>query len=110
RTPRARALGVRRSCAWGVMVSVCGGLAGLRGPGRNIRFAEISMMLNLRQAPGAIAGVMILVMCAPAAASQEILRSRLVAPAEPLTYFDHTREGKRLLDYEQYSEAAEVLQ
>jgi tetratricopeptide (TPR) repeat protein len=68
------------------------------------------MMLNPRQAHGAIAGVMLLVMCAPAAVSQEILRSRLVAPAEPLTYFDHTREGRRLFDDEKYSEAAEVFQ
>ncbi|HZM28573.1 MAG TPA: tetratricopeptide repeat protein [Gemmatimonadales bacterium] len=68
------------------------------------------MMLNPRQAQGAIAGVMLLVMCAPAAVSEEILRSRLVAPAEPLTYFDHTREGRRLFDEQKYSEAAEVFQ
>lgn len=68
------------------------------------------MMLNPRQAQGAIAGVMLLVMCAPAAVSEEILRSRLVAPAEPLAYFDHTREGRRLLDEQKYSEAAEVFQ
>jgi tetratricopeptide (TPR) repeat protein len=67
------------------------------------------MMLNPRQAHGAIAGIMILVLCAPAAA-QEFVRSRLVAPAEPLTYFDHTREGMRLLDEQKYSAAAEVLQ
>lgn len=68
------------------------------------------MMLNPRQAQGAIAGVMLLVMCAPAAVSEEILRSRLVAPAEPLAYFDHTREGRRLFDEQKYSEAAEVFQ
>jgi tetratricopeptide (TPR) repeat protein len=68
------------------------------------------MMLNPRQAQGAIAGVMLLVMCAPAALSEEILRSRLVAPAEPLAYFDHTREGRRLFDEQKYSEAAEVFQ
>jgi hypothetical protein len=42
--------------------------------------------------------------------SQEILRSRLVAPAEPLTYFDQTREGTRLLDEQKYPEAAELFQ
>jgi tetratricopeptide (TPR) repeat protein len=68
------------------------------------------MMLNPRQAQGAIAGVMLLVMCAPAAVSEEILRSRLVAPAEPLAYFDNTREGRRLFDEQKYSEAAEVFQ
>ena len=68
------------------------------------------MMLNPRQAQGAIAGVMLLVMCAPAAVSEEILRSRLVAPAEPLAYFDYTREGRRLFDEQKYSEAAEVFQ
>src|SRR5262245_21351662 len=67
-------------------------------------------MLNPRQALGAIAGVMLLVMCAPAAASEEILSSRLVAPAEPLKYFDYTREGARLLDEQKYSEAAEAFQ
>ena len=67
------------------------------------------MMLNPRQAHGAIAGVMLLVLSAPAAA-QDILRSRLVAPAEPLTYFDSTREGIRLLDEQKYPEAAEILQ
>ena len=68
------------------------------------------MMLNPRQAQGAIAGVMLLVICAPAAVSEEILRSRLVAPAEPLAYFDYTREGRRLFDEQKYSEAAEVFQ
>jgi len=68
------------------------------------------MMLNPRQAQGAIAGAMLLVMCAPAALSEEILRSRLVAPAEPLAYFDDTREGRRLFDEQKYSEAAEVFQ
>jgi hypothetical protein len=68
------------------------------------------MMVNPRQAHGAIAGVLLLVMCAPAAVSEETLRSRLVSPAEPLTYFDRTREGKRLFDEEKYSEAAEVFQ
>jgi tetratricopeptide (TPR) repeat protein len=68
------------------------------------------MMLNPRQTQGAIAGVMLLVMCAPAAVSEEILRSRLVAPAEPLAYFDHTREGRRLFDEQKYSEAAAVFQ
>ena len=68
------------------------------------------MMLNPRQAHGTIAGVMLLVMCSPAAVSEDILRSRLVAPAEPLTYFDRTREGRRLLDEQKYSEAAEVFQ
>ena len=68
------------------------------------------MKLNPRQAHGAIAGVMLLVMCAPAAVSEEILRSRLVAPAEPLTYFDYTREGRRLFDEQKYSEAAAVFQ
>jgi tetratricopeptide (TPR) repeat protein len=53
---------------------------------------------------------MLLVMCAPAAVSEEILRSRLVAPAEPLTYFDYTREGRRLFDEQKYSAAAAVFQ
>jgi tetratricopeptide (TPR) repeat protein len=66
-------------------------------------------MLHPRQAH-AIAGVLLLFTCAPAAGSEEILRSRLVAPAEPLTYFDHTRQGARLLDEQKYPEAAEVLQ
>jgi tetratricopeptide (TPR) repeat protein len=68
------------------------------------------MMLKPRQAHGAIAGAMLLVLCARAATAQEILRSRLVAPAEPLTYFDQAREGTRLLEERKYSEAAEVLQ
>jgi tetratricopeptide (TPR) repeat protein len=68
------------------------------------------MMLNPRQTHVAIAGVMLLALGAPDVASQEILRSRLVAPAEPLTYFDQTREGTRLLDEQKYSEAAVVFQ
>src|SRR6185369_414763 len=69
-----------------------------------------SMMLNPRRAHGAIAGVLLLSMCAPAAVSEDTLRSRLVAPAEPLSYFDHVREGRRLFDGQKYSEAAEALQ
>jgi tetratricopeptide (TPR) repeat protein len=68
------------------------------------------MMLNPQRSHGAIAVVMLLVMWAPAAVSDEILRSRLVSPAEPLTYFDQTREGVRLFDEQKYSEAAEVFQ
>lgn len=68
------------------------------------------MMLNPRRAHGAIAGVLLLAMCAPAAVSEETLRSRLVAPAEPLAYFDQVREGRRQFDEQKYSEAAEVLQ
>src|SRR5262245_58138411 len=64
------------------------------------------MMLNLRKAHAAMA-VMLVVTYSPAAKSQDILRTRLVAPAEPLAYFDGTREGKRLLDEQKYSEAAE---
>src|SRR5262245_21741945 len=67
------------------------------------------MMFNPRPAYGAIT-VVLLFMGASAASAQEILRSRLVAPAEPLTYFDHAREGRRLLDEEKYPEAAEALQ
>ena len=67
-------------------------------------------MLNPRRAHGAIAGVLLLSMCAPAAVSEDTLRSRLVAPAEPLSYFDHVREGRRLFDGQKYSEAAEALQ
>jgi len=66
-------------------------------------------MLNPRRAHGAIAGFLLLAMCAPAAVSEETLRSRLVAPAEPLSYFDHVREGRRLFDEQKYAEAAEVL-
>ena len=67
-------------------------------------------MLNSRQARGAIAGAMLLVGAPEDAISQEILRTRLVAPAEPLTYFDQTRKGQRLLDEQKYAEAAEILQ
>ena len=47
--------------------------------------------------PRVIAAIALLVHV-PAATSQEILRSRLVAPAEPLAYLDHAREGIRLYD------------
>jgi len=67
------------------------------------------IMLNSRQACGAMA-VVLLVTCVPAAVSEGILRSRLVAPPEPLTYFDRVREGKRLLDEKKYPEAAELFQ
>jgi len=68
------------------------------------------MMLKPRQTYGAIAGVMLLVLGTPDVASQEILRSRLVAPAAPLSYLDQIREGTRLLDAQKYSEAAAVFQ
>ena len=68
------------------------------------------MMLHPRRALAAIAAAMLLGICAPAAMSQDILRSRLVAPAEPLTYFDLTRQGMRLIDERKYAEAAEVFQ
>jgi tetratricopeptide (TPR) repeat protein len=68
------------------------------------------MMLNSRQAQGAIAGVLLLLLGAPAAESEDILRSRLVAPAEPLAYFDRVREGRRLVEQQKYSEAAEAFQ
>jgi len=68
------------------------------------------MILKPQHAHGAIAGVMFLVLCATDAVSQEILRSRLVAPAEPLAYFDHIREGMRLFNEQKYSQAAEVFQ
>ena len=64
----------------------------------------------MRIHPRAIAAVVLLLVHAPAATSQEILRSRLVAPAEPLAYLDHAREGIRLYDEQKYAEAAKVLQ
>jgi len=64
----------------------------------------------LRPVHGAGTCVLLLVLSAPAAVSPEILRSRLAAPAEPLTYFDRVREGRRLLDERKYAEAAELFQ
>ena len=68
------------------------------------------MILDPRLAHGAIAGILLLVLCASPAVSQDILRSRLVAPAEPLAYFDQTQEGIRLFNEKKYTQAAEALQ